>query len=51
MTKQTIQIAITAIEKWEKKVLKEEGTLYLSPQFFADMKRARKELKAELLTN
>ena len=47
MKTQTIQIAITAIQEWEKGIIVAEG-VKSSPQFFYDTKVALKELKKEL---
>lgn len=44
MNKTTIQIAITAIYKWQERVRREEGN-NSSPAFFLDTKDAIKDLK------
>jgi len=48
MNRQSIQIAITAIDEWREAVKLREGGKHESPRFFEDIKIARKELK-ELL--
>lgn len=47
MDKQTIQIAITAIQQWQKGIQFEEG-VKSSPMYFSDTNKALKELKKHL---
>lgn len=47
MKKQTIQIAITAIEQWRKGIQFEEGVMS-SPMYFSDTSKALEELKKKL---